>query len=320
MKINIILKCFLLIIVVGTIVSCNKPEDVVLKNEGTVYMPQAVGNRSKIDLLFTSTSTKQDVTFGAAYGGVNFSGSANNVTFIVDATKLAAYNAANGTNYSLLPASSYDLSGLTAVIPAGATSSEPLTLTVKTNTITQGIKYLLPITLSNSSAGPIDSALQTTYFRFDTLLRKTTDVTGQGTLSVSNENGGGAGANEGSPKLVDNNTTTKYLFSGFNAGTGAWFKLQFNAAVSVGAYTFTSANDADNRDPRDWKLQGSNDGSTWTDLDVRTAQLFPSRFLTRRFEVPVPAPYTQYRIFLSALNTASPNLFQMGEWRVLKYD
>lgn len=306
-----------------TIAACNKTVDVVLPNEGSVYMPQAVGTRAKTDLLFTSTNTRQELVFGAAYGGVKFSGSANNVSFVIDAAKVAAYNAANGTNYTLLPASSYELSGLTTVIPSGSTSSDPLTLTVKTNTVTTGVRYMLPITLTSASSGKIVSSLQTTYFRFDTLLKKSIDVTGLGTLTVSDENSGGAGAGEGSPKLIDNDINTKYLF--FNWPTslanngGAWFKLQFGTAVAIGAYTFTSANDGATRDPKDWKLQGSNDNTTWTDIDTRTGEMFPGRFQTRRFEVAgTPQAYTYYRIFMTANNGSS--LFQMAEWRVIRYE
>lgn len=316
-------KLITVLVISCALFSCNKPDDIVLANEGTVYMPQAVGSRARMDLLFTSTNTRQDITFGAAYGGINFSDKENAVSFVVDAAKVAAYNTANGTNYTLLPASSYDISGLNTVIPAGATSSNPLTLTVKTNTVTAGIRYMLPITLASSANGAIDPNLQTTYFRFDTLLRKSSDITGQGTLTVLAENTGGPGAGEGSLKLIDNDINTKYLFFNwptvFAANGGAWFQLQFPTAVAVGAYTFTSANDANTRDPKDWKLQGSNNGTTWTDIDTRAGEMFANRFQTKRYEVPgTPQAYTYYRIFMTANNGSS--IFQMAEWRVIKYE
>lgn len=302
--------------------ACNKPKPIELTNEGSVYMPQAVGTRAKVDLLFTSTNTRQELIFGAAYGGLKTAGSDNSVSFVVDAAKVAAYNAANGTNYTLLPENSYELSGLTTVIPAGSSSSTPLTLTVKTNTVVTGVRYMLPISLSSSTNGQIVSSLQTTYFRFDTLLRKSVDVTGLSAITVSDENAGGAGAGEGSPKLIDNDINTKYLFPNWpislaNNG-GAWFKLQFATPVAVGAYTFTSANDAATRDPKDWKLQGSNDNATWTDLDTRAGEQFAARFQTKRFEVAAPQTFTYYRIFMTANNGSS--LFQMAEWRVIKYE
>jgi len=319
---KIIHTSLLTLLAATLLAACNKPDDVVLTNEGTVYMPQAVGNRAKQDLTFTSTNSRQEIIFGAAYGGVNYSDKDNNLTFIVDAAKVASYNAANGTNYTLLPPSSYDMPTLNGVIPAGASSSMPLSFTVKTNTVTQGTRYMLPITLASSSNGPISTTLQTTYFRFDTLLRKSIDITGQATLTVLAEYSGGASGGEGSLKLVDNDINTKYLF--FNwptvqaANGGAWFQLQYPSAVKVEAYTFTSANDESNRDPKDWKLQGSTNGTTWTDLDTRTGELFSSRFLTKRYEVATPGTYAYYRIFMTANNGGS--LFQMAEWRVIRYE
>lgn len=286
-------------------------------------MPQAVGTRAKVDLLFTSTNTRQELVFGAAYGGLKTAGTDNSVSFVVDAAKVAAYNAANGTNYTLLPASSYELPALNTVIPAGSTSSTPLTLTVKTNTVTAGVRYMLPITLSSASNGQIVESLQTTYFRFDTLLKKSIDVTGLGTLTVSNENDGGSAAGEGSPKLIDNDVNSKYLFQSWNTALatngGAWFKLQFATPVAVGAYTITSANDAASRDMKDWKLQGSTDNTTWVDVDTRTGELFSARYMTRRFEVAgTPQAYSYYRIFMTANNGSS--LVQIGEWRLIRYE
>jgi hypothetical protein len=301
---------------------CNKPDDVVLANEGTVYMPQAVGNRSKIDLTFTTTNNRQEIVFGAAYGGVNFSNQDNNVKFTVDDAKVAAYNTANGTNYTLLSPGMYEMPTLDGLIPAGATSTNPMSFTVKTNLVTPGVRYMLPITLSTSSNGPISTDLQTTYFRFDTLLRKSIDITGQGTLTVLAENTGGPGAGEGSPKLVDNDINTKYLFFDWPAvlaaNGGSWFKLQYATGVKVEAYTFTSANDGSTRDPKDWKLQGSDDGSAWTDLDTRSGEQFPNRFQTKRYEVTTPGTYKYYRIFMTANNGST--LFQMAEWRVIRYE
>ncbi|MBB1285360.1 DUF1735 domain-containing protein [Flavisolibacter sp. BT320] len=294
--------------------SCNKPKDVVLENEGSIYMPQAAGTRSVVGLQL---STKpQEVAFGAAYGGLEYSKAENAVTFKLDTNLVATYNAQNGTAYKILPDSVYTLSGLSSVIRAGATSSDPLLLNVATSRMRFGVRYMLPITLVSAGTGVINPQLQTTFFRFDTILRKSVDVTGQGTLGVSNENGGGATAGEGSPKLVDGDVNTKYLY---NYVANSWFELKFPTAVAVGAYTFTSANDASTRDPKNWTLQGSNDGTNWTVIDTRVDESFVSRFQTKRYEIAgTPAAYTQYRVVVSANSGSS--LFQMAEWRMFRYE
>lgn len=295
-------------------VSCNKPQEVKLANEGSIYMPQAAGTRSVVNLQL---STKpQEIAFGAAYGGLEYPKQENAVTFKLDTNLVAAYNAQNGTAYRILPDSVYTVSGFNSVIRAGATSSDPLVLNVSSSRMRFGVRYLLPVTLVSASNGTINPQMQTTYFRFDTILRKSVDVTGQGTLTVSNENGGGSTAGEGSPKLVDGDINTKYLY---NYVPDSWFELNFSTPVSVGAYTFTSANDASSRDPKNWTLQGSNDGTNWTILDTRVDEAFVSRFQTKRYEIGgTPGAYTRYRVVVNANGGSS--LFQMAEWRLIRYE
>ncbi len=315
MEKNPVLQVAVAFLLSGLLLCCNKPKSLELTNEGSVYMPQAVGTRAKIDLQL---STKpQDISFGAAYGGLNYSDKENEVSFKIDPALVAAYNSANGTNYTLLPDSVYTISGLNSVIPSGRTSSNPLTLSVASSRVSFGTRYILPITLTNSTNGIISPDLQTTYFRFDTILRKSVDITGQGVLTVSNENPGGPSDGEGSLKLTDNDINSKYLYFGFDSE--GWFQVKFPTAVAVGAYTFTSANDASDRDPKDWTLKGSNDGVNWTVIDTRSGESFNNRFQTKRYELPGAAQaFTHYRIFLTANNGSW--LFQMAEWRLIKYE
>ncbi|MGE5557783.1 MAG: hypothetical protein ACM3WV_04145, partial [Bacillota bacterium] len=79
--------------------------------------------------------------------------------------------------------------------------------------------------------------------------------------------------------------------------TNAWIAYQFGggASYAITEYTITSANDAPERDPRDWRLQGSNDGINWTTVDTRTGQSFGSRYQTLTYSVggainPTPTP------------------------------
>jgi len=296
-------------------VSCNKPDPIELANEGTLYMPQAAGTRAKIDLQLSTEP--QDITFGAAYGGLNVSGTEIPVTFTIDSSLVSSYNNDNGTSYTLLPAGSYTISGLSSVIPAGKTSSDPLTLSVSSDKVPFGTRFMLPITLQGSGKELIDPALQTTYFRFDTILRKSVDVTNNGTLSVNHENPGGPDAGEGSNKLVDNDINTKYLF--FDYAANDWFQISFTEPTAIGAYNFTSANDASSRDPKTWTLEGSDDGVNWTVLDSREDQYFASRFQTVRYEIAAgQQSFKNYRIVLAANNGSS--LFQMSEWRLFRYE
>jgi hypothetical protein len=59
--------------------------------------------------------------------------------------------------------------------------------------------------------------------------------------------------------------------------------VRLSEPTVVSQYALASANDAPGRDPRDWTLQGSADGESWTDLDTRAGESFTDRFQTRGF-------------------------------------
>ncbi|GGQ50807.1 ThuA domain-containing protein [Couchioplanes azureus] len=107
--------------------------------------------------------------------------------------------------------------------------------------------------------------------------------------------------NETKEKLTDGDANTKWL-----ARTPtAWITYELSRPTAISGYALTSANDAPGRDPRDWTLQGSADGTSWTDLDRRTEQTFPDRFQTRRFAVAAPREFASYRLSVTA-NAGEP--------------
>jgi len=140
------------------------------------------------------------------------------------------------------------------------------------------------------------------------------DITPTASLSVSKENSGGVNANEGSLKLIDNNIDTKYLTSNFAFPIWAQQLLPLPQMVKI--YSITSGNDGRDRDPQQWTIEGSNDGSTWEVLDTRDEQ-FPSRKLTRFFSISNPKLYSIYRWNIKK-NQGNSSLFQVGEWRLYK--
>ena len=80
---------------------------------------------------------------------------------------------------------------------------------------------------------------------------------------------------------VDGSASSKWLTF---ASTG-WLQVQLAHPAVVVRYALTSANDAPERDPQDWQLQGSNDGTSWTTLDTRAGQDFADRFQTTEYDV-----------------------------------
>nr|BFE68994.1 hypothetical protein GCM10020092_022950 [Actinoplanes digitatis] len=113
--------------------------------------------------------------------------------------------------------------------------------------------------------------------------------------------------NEGAGNLNDGDSATKWLVD----TPTSWAQYTLAAPAEAIRYALTSANDAPERDPRDWTLQGSADGTAWTTVDTRTGQTFAERFQTRIYEVANPASFPIYR--LSITGHPSGNLTQLAE-------
>ncbi|KUL33026.1 GH92 family glycosyl hydrolase [Actinoplanes awajinensis] len=136
-----------------------------------------------------------------------------------------------------------------------------------------------------------------------------TDRATGGTLTVTGENP----PSEGKAALTDDTSLTKWLVS---ATTATLTDRLAGSPAAVKQYTLTSANDAPERDPRSWTLQGSADGVTWTTLDTRSNLDFADRRQTRAFVVPgSPGAYQHYRLQITA-NHGAP-LTQLAEWQLL---
>lgn len=101
-----------------------------------------------------------------------------------------------------------------------------------------------------------------------------------------------ASAGETKENLVDLQPGTKWLVF----EPTAWIEFDLDEPVKVVTYALTSANDAAERDPRDWTLQGSADGKEWKVLDTRAGQTFAKRFETRTYDVTNDTAYAHYRL------------------------
>jgi predicted alpha-1,2-mannosidase len=113
--------------------------------------------------------------------------------------------------------------------------------------------------------------------------------------------------NETKEKAVDGNLQTKWLT--FNP-TG-WLQVKLSKAEKVVDYALTSANDSPGRDPQDWTLQGSNDGSNWTTLDTQTGQSFSDRFQTKEYAIGNDTAYLYYR--LNVTRNHGDDIVQLAE-------
>ena len=116
--------------------------------------------------------------------------------------------------------------------------------------------------------------------------------------------------NETKEKLIDNNSGTKWL----TFATTGWAAFRLTTPAAVNGYALTSANDFPGRAPRDWTLQGSQNGTDWVDVDRRTGQTFAERFQTRVFDVANTTTYAHYRLNITA-NSGEP-IIQLADLRL----
>jgi len=131
-----------------------------------------------------------------------------------------------------------------------------------------------------------------------------------GTVSAQYQTGSPTG--EAYTNLIDNNVNNKYLT--FNPS--AWIQYQAPSSYVVKGYTIASANDAPERDPLNWTLQGSTNGSSWSTIDTRTNEDFPGRLQKRIFKINNTAAYPYYRFNLT---NNSGTILQLAEIELFGY-
>jgi len=135
------------------------------------------------------------------------------------------------------------------------------------------------------------NAVQVAEFYFYSNSRRITN-----TITASNP-GGFNPTNETPSKAVDNNTSTKWL--DFNKRP---IVFDLGAPVSVGAYSYVTANDASGRDPVSWTVELSTNGVDWFIADTKenrsitNARTNETEQFTLLYTREVPFPDTAARI------------------------
>ncbi|CAL5330473.1 unnamed protein product [Camellia sinensis] len=105
------------------------------------------------------------------------------------------------------------------------------------------------------------------------------------------------------------------MFSLSNMGCWIIYKVLDNQMHELVAYELMSANDAPERDPMDWVLEGSDDGgSSWRALDKQSSQMFKNRFERKTFKIrSVGFLANAFRFrFLAVRDRQATSRFQLG--------
>jgi poly(3-hydroxybutyrate) depolymerase/uncharacterized protein YjdB len=145
-----------------------------------------------------------------------------------------------------------------------------------------------------------------------------TDITDQpGIITAQGENS----PDQLKGNAFDNDTNTKWLdLADANPTTRAsWIQYQLTGSSYVATqYTITSADDFPDRDPKNWSLLGSNDGSDWTTLDTKTAEEFSARSLKKTYTFDNSGAYTYYRVQINSVNNPTTATgVQLAELEIL---
>jgi len=139
-------------------------------------------------------------------------------------------------------------------------------------------------------------------------LGETEELPGTG---VSNPSRHSTMPTESVEKSTDGKARTKWCME--HKGKAVTWQLTFSEppGAPLQSYSFTSANDVPTRDPRKWKLEGSNDGRTWTLLDERNIDKpFPKRHMKKTFTFENDTVFAAYRFTFEPLDGTH---FQVAE-------
>jgi hypothetical protein len=98
----------------------------------------------------------------------------------------------------------------------------------------------------------------------------------------------------------DNNIQTKW-FASHVATVWVAYEFPAGAKYAITWYTVSSADDLPDRDPKNWLLEGSNDGGVnWTTVDTQMGQTFAMRLQTNTYSFTNTTPYAAYRFNVTA--------------------
>ena len=109
---------------------------------------------------------------------------------------------------------------------------------------------------------------------------------------------GSSPANEAVDRLLDSQVGTKWLVFQNNA----IITYTFAAPIVVRRYSIITANDAPTRDPRNWTVEGSTNGTSWTVLDTQAGRSFTNRFQQLTLDFANETAYTYYRMNITQNN------------------
>ncbi len=180
---------------------------------------------------------------------------------------------------------------------------------------------LVTVSLNPGTAAMTNATLSPYQYHFAVTAPIAGGSTNQGFTGIVTARGENP-PNEGRDKAFDGFTGTKWLDFVVPNGTTnfSWIQLLFTGTEThvVNQYAITSANDAQERDPKDWRLYGVDGSSNLVVLDIQTNQTFTSRFQRRTFAFTNSLGYRGYRLEITRVSNPSTAIaVQLAELELL---
>lgn len=274
-----IISSFAFVAAMSLLNACEKiaiPREELTPSYNQVYMAAAVRNPNTVTLKFTDTT--YDITYGASFGGYGTAPQDISVSFTVDADKAAAYNTANNTSYPVLPAASYTIGDLNAVIPAGSVSTAPLAIKVNPKKgMVQFQDYILAITMQVKGDTKTNASLRTAYY----IITATPSLSDYPAYSRTNWSIAGyssqepaEGATNGGLALhtIDGKLTTFWhtKWDGGNAPPPHWIAVDMGESKTIHGLIFTGRQSTNQGKPNTVQVDVSDNGTVWTFANTLT--------------------------------------------------
>ena len=127
-----------------------------------VELPLAASNGAFTPEAYTIVATPIPLPLVVNYAAAKPRTSPLTVTLKVDQAALTAYNTANGTSYTLLPAADYSIASLSVTIPAGQNTAT-LPIVINISQVDPNGSFILPISISDASGVAISSSATILY-------------------------------------------------------------------------------------------------------------------------------------------------------------
>jgi beta-galactosidase/beta-glucuronidase len=128
------------------------------------------------------------------------------------------------------------------------------------------------------------------------------------------DSAGDSPSGESPAEAFDKTTATKWL----TFTVPSWLQVRLAAASTAVTYAISAGNDQPSRDPRNFTVQGSNDGQAFTTLDTRTGQTWADRYATNTYTIADPGSYRYYRLNIST--NAGDSRIQLSEFDLFDAD